>query len=46
MRGGGGKYHLRGGVGERQRGGAGGGGGVPRQLETKSNNLHRAIIRQ
>jgi hypothetical protein len=44
MKGGGGRYHLKGGVGGRQRGG--GGGGVPCQLETRSNNLHRAMMRQ
>jgi hypothetical protein len=44
-RGGGeGRYHLRGGVGGRQRGG--GGGRVPHQLDTRRVDLHCMMMRQ
>ncbi len=43
-RGGEGRYHLREGVGGRQRGG--GGRGVQHQLDTMSIDLHHTMMRQ
>jgi hypothetical protein len=43
-RGGEGRYYLRGGVGKRQR--EGGGGGVPRPLDTGSIDLCSTMMRQ